>query len=214
MKKKVFEIFTDAGSFNNGRQRYPNLMQLSSSAGVLTYDGEIITGFNTLNPNTTNSYGEIYAIYIALKESINIIRKLDIEKPYKIDLYSDSIISVKGLTTWIKDWKKTAKKHGGIYYNSSNKEVINQEIFKMIDGEFLANPDFDIHIYHIRGHRNIKNPKDLKKAYDTFLRANEKDIDYDKLKFIITMNNICDRYAGIILNRGIGKYVRKKENEY
>ena len=197
-----YRLFTDAASYNNGKKD-PSKPQHSYSAALLVdEDGNLLHSVGSFNPNTTNNYGEIFAIYLGLKESVKYLEENGL--PLKIDLYSDSEICVNGLNTWIHNWKKKAV--DGIWYGSSGM-VSNQEIFKLIDemrnkprGKKLfknmrTHKKYDINIYHVRGHIDVNKSKDVQKAIKTFERVNGFPISHDKLTFIVDMNNKVDKVA-------------------
>ena len=210
-----YVLFTDAASFNNGKKD-PSMPQHSYSGAILTYNGEIIKKFGHFNPNTTNNYGEIYAIYYGLKSSLNYLKDEGISD-IKIDLYSDSEICVRGLNEWIFSWKRNSDSNG-VWHKSSNEVVSNQEIFKKID-KILNNNDIkpifknksipkSIRIFHIKGH--VKSDKDFEKAIKTFKRVNGIDVPKYILKFLVNMNNEVDRYAVKKLEKKLGEVIKIK----
>lgn len=219
---KHFEIFTDAASYNNG-QKDPTRPQHSYSAAILTCKGDILAAFGAFNPNTTNNFGEINAIRLALIESIRFITdKLGLKSDeFTIDLYSDSEICVKGINEWMPSWKKRISKDG-FWYSSKGELVANQEIFKDIDyilsskstKKYLfkrvgeeSRKRYKINIYHIRGHIDVTKMSDINKAIATFKRNNGFNVSSEKLNFIINHNNKVDKLAvnklnEILIDRG------------
>jgi ribonuclease HI len=88
----------------------------------------------------TNQRSELYAIYKALRV---------ITKSFKfntIHIYTDSEYSLKSLTVWINAWKKNNWKTAG------KKEVLNQDIIKMIDDKILSKYKDKIIFTHVKAH--------------------------------------------------------------
>lgn len=204
MRERRFEIYTDAASYNNGL-RDSSERQYTCSVAILVLDRKIVRIFKSLNEDSTNVHGELFAIFMGLEETMNILRRIDIlEPPYNIDVYSDSEWSIKSLTTWLKSWKKNIGPNGVLH--SSTGPVKHQDMIKYIDKNYCQNPDIDLNLYHIRGHIDVDNNKSLEKCIKTFKRNNGFLPDFEKLKFIIGMNNICDRCAVKYLKEGLDAY--------
>ena len=204
-----YVLFTDAASFNNG-QKDPSKPQHSYSGAILTYNGEIIKKFGHFNPNTTNNYGEIFAIYYGIKSALKYLNGLGVND-IQLDVYSDSEICVRGLNEWIYSWIKNSDSNG-VWYNSSKVVVSNQEIFKKIDKILRkrVRPIFknkpvskSIQVFHVKGH--VNNNKDFIKAIKTFKRVNGIDVPSHILEFLVRMNNEVDKYAVKKLQKKLGE---------
>lgn len=90
--------------------------------GVVVYlaDG----GFHELggaDPQTTNNRMEMQAAIAALKFFA------DSQQPGAIPLYTDSEYLIKGVTQWIKGWKKKG------WRTASGKPVLNQDLWEILD---------------------------------------------------------------------------------
>ena len=84
--------------------------------------------------STTNNRMELMSVIEGLKS---------LDRPCRVDLYSDSQYVVKGLREWMDDWKKKGWKRG------RNEPVKNIELWKQLDDL----RDFHQISYHwIRGH--------------------------------------------------------------
>lgn len=200
----VFEVFSDAASYNNGRRHNPNDTQYTCSAGILTLNRETITAFDQFNIDSTNNHGEAEALYFTLSRTLSILRRIkEVQPPYNIDLYSDSGYCIQGLRDWLPSWKKRADRDGN-WYSTSGK-VAQQEVFKRIDRDFLNNPELNLRLYHIRGHINLEKKKDVDKAIKSFKQINGFMVDLDKFFYLIKMNQVCDNYAVIKLAEGLDK---------
>jgi ribonuclease HI len=85
-------------------------------------------------PSTTNNRMEL----------ISVIRRLEsLDRPCKVDLYSDSQYVVNGLREWMDGWKKKGWKRSG------NSPVMNVELWKRLDA---LRETHQIHSNWIRGH--------------------------------------------------------------
>lgn len=134
----VVNVFTD-GSFIKKK--------------TLTGEENIYCGYGVYFPNKelpnisrpfkrgkkTNQRGELFAIYVALI----VIKKNLIYN--KINIYTDSEYSIKGLTRWIKVWEKNGWK------TSSNKPVENLDIIIPIN-DILKQQGDKVVFIHVKSH--------------------------------------------------------------
>lgn len=84
--------------------------------------------------HATNNQMELYAVIQGLKK---------LNKPCKVQLYSDSKYVLDGLNTWMKNWKKNGWK------TASKKQVKNKDLWISLDE--LASKH-DIHFNWVKGH--------------------------------------------------------------
>ena len=185
MREINLVAYTDSAAYNNGK-KIPSLPEHSSSVGIILYGDSIILGKSKFNPNTDNSYGELYAIYLILKKIYKLANQTD--SHINLILYSDSAYVVQSINDWIPHWKCKN------WRNSTGKEVAHKHLFEQIDS-LLSSECLDVIIYHISGHINMNKPKDIEKALKRFKRFNGFEISVDELEFHVTCNDICDRYA-------------------
>lgn len=124
MNKKV-DIYTDgACSGNPGPGGWGVLIQLDDK------DIELSGGDN----ETTNNRMELMAAIIALEE---------INKDYKINLYTDSNYVKDGITSWISNWKKNSWK------TANKKDVKNKDLWIRLDAAIKGK---DISWIWVKGH--------------------------------------------------------------
>ena len=124
MNKKV-DIYTDgACSGNPGPGGWGVLIQLDDK------NIELSGGDN----ETTNNRMELMAAIIALEE---------INKDYKINLYTDSNYVKDGTTSWISNWKKNSWK------TANKKDVKNKDLWIRLD---VAIEGKDISWIWVKGH--------------------------------------------------------------
>ncbi len=112
-----------------------------------------------------------------------------------INLFSDSMISIMGLKTWIYNWINNTR--NGIMYSTSG-EVMNQELIKDIVFTILNN-SLNINLFHQKGHVNSKNIFDAKQ---TFIKTNmlNCDVDLELIDAISKLNNSIDEKTREYLN--------------
>lgn len=195
--KKIIMAFTDASSYNNGK-RNPKEIEASASAGFLSYRNSFISRIAEYSPNTSISYGEIYAIYLILKEYDKLFNKH--KDDYVLILHSDSAYCVQAITKWVFEWKKAAR--NGKWIKSDGKEVAYQKLFKKIF-DIVYNKGYHIFIKHISGHIDISNSKHICKSIERYKRFNSEEITIEELKYFTFCNDLCDRYAKHILDLGL-----------
>ena len=124
MIKKV-DIYTDgACSGNPGPGGWGVLIQLDDK------NIELSGGDN----ETTNNRMELMAAIIALEE---------INKDYKINLYTDSNYVKDGITSWISNWKKNSWK------TANKKDVKNKDLWIRLDSAIKGK---DISWIWVKGH--------------------------------------------------------------
>ena len=124
MNKKV-DIYTDgACSGNPGPGGWGVLIQLDDK------NIELSGGDN----ETTNNRMELMAAIIALEE---------INKDYKINLYTDSNYVKDGITRWISNWKKNSWK------TANKKDVKNKDLWIRLDAAIEGK---DISWIWVKGH--------------------------------------------------------------
>lgn len=140
---------------------------------ISTYNNQIIDSSTKSFTGVTNNYGEIYGIYMGIKYLIENYKNDDIF----LNLFSDSRISVLGLTTWIFKWLNLKegvilKRTGGNC--ARGKSVLNQEIFLEIMRLIIQN-NVHINLWHIHGHTNSTG-KSFLKFKSSFNKINCTDI--------------------------------------
>ena len=124
MNKRV-DIYTDgACSGNPGPGGWGVLIQLDDK------NIELSGGDN----ETTNNRMELMAAIIALEE---------INKDYKINLYTDSNYVKDGITSWISNWKKNSWK------TANKKDVKNKDLWIRLDSAIKGK---DISWIWVKGH--------------------------------------------------------------
>lgn len=158
----------------------------STCAGYVTvYHGKIIDEGVRVLYNTTNNYGEVYAIYMGVQSLLKYAHMDTF-----LNLFSDSKISVDGLTSWISGWIKNQDKNG-VMYSSAGTKVANQEIFSSIIN-MIVYSGVHMQLHHILGHINPNNAQMLEKAKITFKRENGVLLSEDIMREICSYNNYID----------------------
>lgn len=173
----IINIFTDASI------RKYNTIMYSCAGAILKNKGDFIFSSKLLS-NSTNNRGELEGILLG----VNLCKDYNIKtnRNNHFNLFSDSLVSIKTLTEWVKRWKYK----NGILYGSSG-EIKNQDKIFLIMYTILEN-NLNINLYHQKGH--IKNNKaSLKKALEVFNRSNNKTINnINFIKEITFFNNRVD----------------------
>ena len=165
----------------------------STCAGFCTvYHGKMIDQGHQILYNTTNNFGEAYALYMGVQ---SLLRHAWMDT--FLNLFSDSKITVDGLKYWIDGWMKNMDSKG-ILYSSSGTQVANQEIFTSIIG-MIARTGVHMQLWHILGHKNPNNYSDLMKSRDMFQRENGVRLSEDIIREICTYNDYVDRMTRDVL---------------
>lgn len=145
--------------------------------------------------DSTNNESEIVAIFNALYYVL--CNKEAFKYEDRINIFSDSKISVFGLREWYKGWVKNMR--DGILYNSSGKPVANSRFFVESMGMIML-INKKVNIYHCNGHIDLWNKTKIQKFMNTFRKENQCNrlltpIERD---FIIDGNNLVDELTGVV----------------
>lgn len=70
--------------------------------GAIIFDGKLVKEIGGFSASTTNNRMELTAAILALKE----IKNRSVLKVSAIQIYTDSVYVIKGITQWIFGWKK------------------------------------------------------------------------------------------------------------
>lgn len=140
---RTFDIYCDASVGSNLR---------GACAGALTIErGSPNMSIQAIiQPQGTNNSGEICALLLGVNSACSI--KESTSEPCRFNIFSDSIISIRGVREWIFGWIKNANKNGNnILVNSEGEPVKNQFYFKTIFNQILLS-DLEAYFYHQPGH--------------------------------------------------------------
>ena len=149
---KIYDIFCDASALSGDRR--------GACAGSLVCErmSQHTALHASIQPTGTNNSGEIGAILNAVYLAGQIKEK----NPYEVftfNIFSDSIISIRGVREWIFHWIYNAnKQRNNILTLSNGTPVSNQIYFKIIFNQIILNR-LDIHFYHQIGHGTNKYEK-------------------------------------------------------
>ena len=129
-----FKIYTDGGcSGNPGPGGWAYVMVQQTFQGT-----QIIAKNKGSEKNTTNNRMELIAVIEALRalKTVNNV-------PRQAALYTDSQYVQKGITEWIRAWKRNS------WRTSDKKPVKNQDLWMELDS---LNSEFPLQWEWVRGH--------------------------------------------------------------
>ena len=184
----VINIFTDASIIS----KKEDFNYYIGCAGIAAYRGTtMIKSCSPIITNSTNNESEIYGILCGIKDAIQMKYLYD---PKRINLFSDSIISIKGLREWYKTWLSTEQ--DGIIYSTSGA-VKNQNYF-IYCMAYIISCDLEINLYHVRGHTDPNNFLQRRKFMNSFLKENKQSyssMDERLISFLIEGNRFVDEIS-------------------
>ncbi|MCL2762625.1 MAG: ribonuclease HI [Treponema sp.] len=139
----ALKIYTDGGcSGNPGPGGWAYVMVLE------TFQGDKILAEQWGNAkNTTNNRMELSAVIESLRALKAMHQNPESAVPRQAAIYTDSQYVQKGITEWIKNWKRNA------WRTSDKKPVKNQDLWVELDS--LAG-EFPLSWVWIRGHAGIE----------------------------------------------------------
>jgi ribonuclease HI len=156
-------------------------------------NNEIIDKGYKILYDSTNNHGELEAIYLGIQNLLNY--KYD--QNVFLNLFSDSRISIFGLTKWIKNWVKNMGPDK-LLRSSSGNVVKNQDIYSKIIN-FIVQNNTHLSMYHQLGHKDCNKEKDIFSIIDNFKLYNNEIINEDIAREIAYYNNFIDNTSRNIL---------------
>jgi ribonuclease HI len=131
------KIFTDGGcSGNPGPGGWAYVMVLETFQG-----GEIAAKNMGAEKETTNNRMELTAVI----KSLQALKTMDV--PRKVTVYTDSQYVQKGITEWIRNWKRNS------WRTSDKTPVKNQDLWMELDSLAV---EFSIKWEWVKGHAGNK----------------------------------------------------------
>ena len=156
----IYDIFCDASVGPDGRgccsgmliERRPFEQKIF---GETVFGGPSKTFLYTIQPTGTNNSGEAAAVAMGVMAATDIARNLresrsGIEYIPWFNVFSDSLITIKGVRDWMPGWIKHIDAKGDLR-NSTGAYTANQDFFKYIFNCISTN-DVNINFFHQDGH--------------------------------------------------------------
>lgn len=172
----VLNIFCDASIKTQDGVTY------GCPGSIAVYRDKVIDYKSTILVKSTNNESEIYAIMLATQQAIQF------KDQYKrINIFSDSMISVRGVREWMVSWVKNQK--NGVLMSSSGV-VANQQLFLHVVNLILTYLD-EYYLYHIDGHVS-DTESGIFKAMIDFAKFNKINIGPVETQFLCQYNNLID----------------------
>ena len=174
--ENTLNIFTDASLITTDTKEYITCSGAIAVANITTENPVVVDRIFTINYNSTNNHGELTAIL----NGIEIANRLQ-NQFTKLNLFSDSKISVFGLRDWCTKWFNNIV--GDPYatiVSSSGAPVSNQEVIIAIIKTIVTN-NIRISIYHQNGHVDPSSPKEVNAAMQVFNGNNYFDCDRNRI---------------------------------
>lgn len=173
--KNSIAVFVDA-SVNNENK--------TTCSGAVIVDENFDTKYtDTVLSNSTNSSGELMAIKLGIEEGLKTERQT-------INIFSDSLTSVRSLREWIFSWERKGR-HKKKLINSNRETVANSNIIMDIVELIVKNNHVKINIFHQKGHigGNGQNYSKIKRLFNT---TNGFIIDDNFVDIMKTYNDMVD----------------------
>mgnify|MGYP002521285989 CR=1 FL=1 len=186
----VLNIFTDASI-----KRIRNENSFIGCPGIISYLGyqSLCKRLEMINFSTNNE-SEIRAIQMAVEYIYECIPMLPFIK--RINIFSDSRISVYGLREWYKNWFNNFK--NGELYGSSGK-VKNQKYFIFII-KAIEQLGIPINIYHLRGHMENKPAYEFITSFykENHIAGYHGQMNYELKNYLVHGNDEIDKETGVV----------------
>ena len=140
-----------------------------------TANPKIIDRLFCINVNSTNNHGELMAILKGIELAIAHKHQFS-----KINIFSDSKISVYGIRDWCYKWFNNIEDPYKTIISSTGAPVSNQELIISIIRAIAFN-NLSVSIYHQKGHVDIRNREKVINAMKTFNANNFFDNERNKI---------------------------------
>jgi ribonuclease HI len=183
----TLNIFTDASI-----KPIPYCDSYIGIPGCAMYIGQqCVDKFYNILDYATNNKSEITAIQYGIWRAPQVIQNLHTDIT-RINLFSDSKISIYGIREWIFGW--TQRINNGLMISSSGTPVANQFHYLSIV-DFMLRMNLSINFYYVKGHCS-STPKGIKAFRDTFIRENKigpgAQFSDQLVEYLSSRNNYVD----------------------
>lgn len=199
--KNTLNIFVDASLITTNDGKYITCSGALAVIDATTPNPKIIDRRFSINYDSTNNNGELLAILRGIE--IAIAYKYEFSK---INIFSDSRISVFGLRDWCNKWFNDNRGAFDTIISSTGASVKNQELIIHIIRTIIFN-NLSISLYHQKGHVDIRNREMVLKAMRTFNANNFFDCernkvwtDYNSTLIMSMFNDMIDSLTRQYLN--------------
>lgn len=174
-------LFTDASVV-----RLRDYNEVASAGYAITMGEQLLESGYRIIDNASNNYGELYAIYLG----INNLQKYI---PYKLpmNLYSDSLASIKGLKEFVFRWIQDGNYN---LINSSGCEVVDQELYINIINQIVKS-NLKLQMYHVLGHMDPSYDDQLNRAWKHFEEENGIVLTEDMMRNLCYYNSYVDNMS-------------------
>lgn len=136
MPKKILIYSDGACSGNPGPGGWGCLVIFEKEKQVIELSG--------YDPKTTNNRMELQAAIEALKYVASTSQDISLE----INIYTDSVYVIRGITQWIFGWKKRSWK------NNENEEISNQDLWQELD-RVVTRLKNKLNWKYVKGHAGV-----------------------------------------------------------
>lgn len=166
----------------------------SPGANFYSPNLQILDSVTNIVHQSTVPRGEIMAIYHGLELGYRHVLP-----GQTINIFSDSLISVKGVREWIFNWINN--QHEGFLYGYDGSLVKNQMYFLGIVYMVLRH-NIPVRFYHVKGHLSYLKQKDRKQFCHSFMTQNRMTVFPTELflTYLMRGNAIIDDTVRNILS--------------
>ena len=147
------------------------------SWGDAGYEEHIVGG----HPSTTNNRMELLGAISAIVHVDKCVRELEDASSVELVLFVDSEYVRKGITEWIKSWKKNGWK------TSSRKPVVNQDLWMVFDAAVQNHPFKDIRWNWVKGHSGVHGNEMADRLADQGARISPSRGEFQEIREILVV---------------------------
>lgn len=189
---ETLNIFSDASTIKKNNITY------GCFGAVCVVGDEIIDSKYVVFEKTTSNACEVHGVLLAFDFAFKYMKQFKF-----INIFSDSLYSVKGFREYIYGWRYHKHK---LYRTPSKKHPVeHQEVFvegfDMWQRMLLVNPN--IRLFHQKGHVGTESPNSVIDAANKFAEFNNYygSIDLNFIRYISNYNNFVDNMTRQYLKR-------------
>lgn len=167
---------------------------------ITVIDDEIVNRGSKLFWEATNNFGELYSVYLGVREALNYA-----DSDRFLNVYSDDFLVTETMNSWVFNWFKKSQIHRmrfNAHYefrNSDGDAVKYQELMMAIIRD-ICQHNTHVSLWRLKGSTHSSVLEEMKKFKEVFLKnvySSPEDLDMPMEIFMemADYNQVVDKYS-------------------